>query len=65
MLTQLPHLPAASANALTGTRTLGAAPSPGKAAHRKAANELHADNDRLGSVPAQRVAGLELLKAAA
>ena len=44
MLTQLPHLPAASANALTGTRTLGAAPWPGKAAHRKAANELHAHN---------------------
>ena len=44
MLTQLPHLPAASANALTGTRTLGAAPCPGKAAHRKAANELHAHN---------------------
>src|SRR5215472_17633984 len=46
MLTQLPHLPAASANALTGTRTVGAAPWPGKAAHRRAANEPHAHNDR-------------------
>jgi hypothetical protein len=45
MLTQVPHLPAASANALTGTRTLGAAPRPGKAAHRRAANEPHAHND--------------------
>ena len=46
MLTQLPHLPAASANTLAGTRTLGPAPWPGKAAHRRAANEPHAHNDR-------------------
>jgi integrase len=46
MLTQLPHLPAGSANAPAGTRTLGAAPRPGKAAHRKAANKPHAHNDR-------------------
>jgi hypothetical protein len=45
MLTQLPHLPAASANALTGTRTLGAAPLVGKPAHRRAANEPHAHSD--------------------
>jgi hypothetical protein len=46
MLTQLPHLPAASANAPTGTRTLGAASLAGKPAHRVVTNEPHAHCDQ-------------------
>ena len=50
MLTQLPHLPAASAKCAHCDATLGAGLRASKPTHREAANEPHANSDR--SAPA-------------